>query len=240
MNRMSSIIKYFLLFLIRNVISFFRFFWIDINRYNKKKYLRLQKFAIDTIIDVWANTGQSIAFFSTIFKNIYIHSFEPLSSAFQLLHKKYGYKKNIRLYQKALWSIQKTSTIYECWYTPSSSLLKMSNLHKEAFPFTSKSLTTPIEINTLDDYNITGTNVLVKIDTQGYELEVIKWWKKTISQAKIVIIETSFYELYHKQPLFDNIYNTMISLWFSYVWAFDQLPNPKDWSILQQDTIFIK
>lgn len=234
------IVQKFVNSFIKAIISFFHLWGIDIKKHNKNKYKRLKELHIDTVLDIWANTGQSIDFFGSIFNNIHIHSFEPLPSVFKQLDKSHGKKANVKLYNTALWSTDGVSTINECGFNPSSSLLKMSKLHKDAFPFTAKSTSVHITIKTLDSYNIAWSNMLIKIDTQGFELEVIKWWKKTISNAKIVIIETSFFELYDKQPLFDEIYQRMLSLWFSYIGAFDQLANPQDWKILQQDAIFIK
>lgn len=235
-----SILQKFINFFIKKIISFFHLLGIDIKKHNKHKYKRLKELHIDTVLDIWANTGQSIDFFGSIFNNIHIHSFEPLPSVFKQLDKSHSKKANVKLYNTALWSTNGISTINECEFNPSSSLLKMSKLHTNAFPFTAKSTSVQITIKTLDSYNITGSNILIKIDTQGFELEVIKWWKKTISNAKIVIIETSFFELYDKQPLFSEIYDVMVSLWFVYIGAFDQIASPKDWKILQQDAIFIK
>lgn len=225
---------------IKTIISFFHVLGIDIKKHNKNVYKRLKELHIDTVLDIWANAGQSIDFFGSILGNVHIHSFEPLPSAFKQLDKSYGKKTNIELYNTALWSTNGVTTINECEFNPSSSLLKMSKLHKDAFPFTAKSTSVQITIKTLDSYNITGSNMLIKIDTQGFELEVIKWWIKTISNSKIVIIETSFFELYDKQALFNEIYQEMLSLWFLYIGAFEQLANPQDWKFLQQDAIFIK
>lgn len=235
-----NIFKIILHYLIRFIVSWLHFFGIELSKFNRHQYGWLHIHNIDLVIDVWANTGQSISFYRSIFTNAVIHAFEPLPSAFLQLQRVYKDKDGISLYNNALWSADGISNINECDFNPSSSLLEMSPIHKEAFPYTAKSVTTEINIKTLDSYNFSGWNILIKIDTQWYEVEVIKWWGRTISNAKVVIIETSFCELYTKQPLFNDVYLAMLELWFSYAWAFDQLSNPIDWKILQQDAIFIK
>ena len=134
-------------------------------------------------------------------------------------------------------------TIYLNEYSPSSSILEMNELHKKAFPFTEKTIPEKIEIKKLDEIS-TDLNLvkplLIKIDVQGFEMEVIKGGLKTIKQADIIIIETTFEELYNGQPLFHEIYTFLQELGFIFKGNFDQLTNPNDGNILQADSVFEK
>ena len=128
-------------------------------------------------------------------------------------------------------------------FTPSSSILRMRELHKQAFPFTSKETLEKIAVKRLDD--VTGgldlaKNILIKIDVQGFEDRVIAGGLKTIQMAKLLILETSFESLYDDQPLFDTIYETVKRIGFAYHGNFSQLLSPIDGNILQADGIFIK
>lgn len=214
--------------------------WIDVVRFNKNQFKWLSKYRIDTVIDIWANIWQFLWEYHKILPNAHFHSFEPLPSAFAKLKKRYGNIKNIRIYNIWLGSTKGSITMNECDYDPSSSMLEMTDIHKKAFPHTKESNEVKVELEKLDNINILWDNILVKIDTQWYEIEVVQWWIETIKNAKICIIETSFYELYKGQPLFADVYNKMIELWFVYKWAYDQLYDPLNGSILQQDMIFIK
>jgi hypothetical protein len=95
-------------------------------------------------------------------------------------------------------------------------------------------------VETLDGFGIKSDHMLIKIDTQWYEAEIIAWWVNTIVQAKICILETSFYPLYIWQPLFQDIYKIMMGLWFTYYWGLEQWFDPKDGKLLFQDSVFIK
>jgi hypothetical protein len=83
--------------------------------------------------------------------------------------------------------------------------------------------------------------ILVKVDVQGFEDKVIAGGMKVLKQTKIVIIETSFREIYKSQPLFSDIYQTLVDeLGFSYAGSWSQQKSPIDGSPFQEDSIFIK
>lgn len=230
-------LSYNALLYIKKIVNFF---WIDFARYNKNHNKRLNNYPIDTVIDIWANIGQFLSEYETIFPSANFHCFEPLPSAFKILENKYWDNKNISLYNVGLGSVETITKINESIYNPSSSILEMTETHKNAFPHTKSSTSVDITIKTLDSFVFNWNHLLVKIDTQWYELEIIKWWKNTIALADICIIESSFYALYKWQPLFDSIYNSMTSLWFIYHWSLEQWFDPNDWKLLFQDSVFIK
>jgi len=133
--------------------------------------------------------------------------------------------------------------IYRNDYTPSSSLLPMEELHKQAFPFTEHTTAQTIPIKRLDDIldelDIIE-NILVKIDVQGTEDKVILGGEKLISRASVLILETSFQSLYQDQPLFDTIYEMLKQRGFIYAGSEHTIRNPNDGSILQSDSVFLK
>jgi hypothetical protein len=85
-----------------------------------------------------------------------------------------------------------------------------------------------------------ASTVLLKIDTQGFEKNVLLGGERTLPQIKIIIVELSFAELYRGQPLFPEINRWLEERGFQYrgSWG-SQLNNPKDGMPLQQDGIFI-
>lgn len=86
---------------------------------------------------------------------------------------------------------------------------------------------------------ITG-NLLVKLDVQGYEDKVLLGGKNVISQAKMLLIETSFTRLYENQPLFDDIYLIVRELGFTYQGSRERHYNKKTGELVYEDAIFIK
>jgi FkbM family methyltransferase len=203
----------------------------------------LQNFGISTILDIGANEGQFIQKISKVLPDAKIYSFEPLKDSFIKLEKMVSDKKNITAFNFALGDEDKEAIINLNEYSPSSSLLELTDLHKDAFPVTKKVKEEKIYIKVLDKiFKQLELNkkVLMKIDVQGYELNVLRGADNTIKDVDIILIETSFYELYTNQPLFDDIYSFLSNKGFNYFGSFEQLYDERDGKILQADSIFIR
>jgi FkbM family methyltransferase len=196
---------------------------------------------IRTVMDIGANTGQFVWYMSKLLPNARFYSFEPLKDCYEQLLKKMRGVSNFRAFQFALGDKSGKSQVYHNDFSPSSSLLPMEELHKEAFPCTKNARIEEIEIRCLDEIAQEldiEDNLLIKIDVQGFEDKVILGGEKLISRASILIIETSFQSLYKGQPLFGTIYNMLRQRGFAYVGSENPIRNPKDGSILQCDSLF--
>lgn len=202
----------------------------------------LKEYNFKTIIDVGANEGQFSAKISSVFPEAHIHCFEPLPDAFKQLQSNFKDKKNFTLNNFGLGAQNEEKSIFKNEYTPSSSLLEMLDLHKKNFDFAVNVEPEKILIKRLDDVFTTSLEqpLLLKIDVQGYETFVIKGGETVISQAEMIIVETSFYPLYKDQPLFEDIYDYFIGAGFRYAGNVEQLLSAKDQKILQADAVFIK
>lgn len=89
--------------------------------------------------------------------------------------------------------------------------------------------TTAIEVKRLDDVLNTGYQhnpyaaEILKLDTQGYELEVLKGGEQTLRESSIALfIEVEFMQIYERQPLFSDVENYLRDLGFSF-YGFDSL-----------------
>jgi FkbM family methyltransferase len=81
---------------------------------------------------------------------------------------------------------------------------------------------------------------LIKIDVQGYELEVLKGGKKTLAQAQAMIIELSLIEINAGAPLLDEALSFMRGAGFV---AYDILEihrRPLDGAMNQIDILFLR
>ena len=69
----------------------------------------------------------------------------------------------------------------------------------------------PIQTTLLDNLNLFPEKVidLIKIDTQGSELDILNGGSKTIKRTKFVILEVSIQQYNHKAPLVDKLVNKM-------------------------------
>lgn len=206
------------------------------------KFKWLQNMDIKTVIDVGAHTGQFALQIRKILPDARIYSFEPLSYCFKKLAEKSSQFGNFECFNVALGEEIRDSEIHLNKFSPSSSLLEMKE-HTHHFPFTQESTIETIKVDTLDNFAsrlCLEKNILLKIDVQGFEDKVICGGLGTLHQVKIIIVETSFKELYKNQPLFSDIYQLLTKLDFVYLGSWDQLKSPIDGSPCQEDSIFIK
>jgi FkbM family methyltransferase len=80
----------------------------------------------------------------------------------------------------------------------------------------------------------------IKIDVQGYEIEVIKGATKVLKNAELILLEVSFLQYNKDAPLFGEVVNFMNSLGFIVYDIGTLLRWGTDSILLQGDLIFIK
>jgi FkbM family methyltransferase len=208
------------------------------NRFNWLKNL-----SIGAVLDIGANTGQFAMEIHKLLPDAAIYSFEPLHECYAQLTETMKNVSRFKAFNFALGEETSELTMHRSEYSPSSSILPMRELHKEAFPFTKGAVLEKIAVKRLDDIADSLTlpgNFMVKIDVQGFEDKVLRGGHDTISKARALILETSFKSLYEGQPLFHEIYQIVKAMGFAHHGNWSQLLNPVDGSVLQADAIFLK
>lgn len=196
-----------------------------------------------TVIDIGANEGQFLHKLYKIYPDLNYISFEPLKEPFLKLYNFAQNKKNIHTFNVALGASKGSATIYHNSYSPSSSLLKMKNIHKEAFTYTKNEVEETIQVAPLDEIFNNHRDIfippyLVKIDVQGFEKQVLEGGAQFLKEVDSVIIELSIEQLYEGAPLFDEIYSILKSYGFRYCGNIDQLKDPNTGRFLQVDGLF--
>lgn len=220
---------------------------IDIHKYRQEpnRLLWLRELNVNTVVDIGANIGQFVNEIREILPTASIYSFEPLTDCYEQMVRNNKEDKNFKAFNVAFGEINGISTIERSSYSGSSSLRKMSNLHKKYYPHTKDTWEEKISVTRLDDFSLTHPEmnkkeILIKIDVQGYEDAVIRGGHSFINKAKVVLIEASFITLYEKQPLFSDIYKILTDMDFKYQGAIHQKPDPVTGSIRFEDAIFVK
>ena len=185
---------------LENLINF-----LDNNFHHKRiiKYLKNHK--IDLVIDVGAHKGEFLINIipHVPFKKAY--TFEPQLDVFSILKKKLNNDERIKhnnlalseIIEKKKITINKlTSTSSLSEFDNSSIFLKIKNflLRQKNEELNSYEVTT----TTIDNYfeELDLSNSLLKIDVEGYELNVLKGSKNTIKKIKFVLIENQFFNIY--------------------------------------------
>ncbi|MEK7063013.1 MAG: FkbM family methyltransferase [Patescibacteria group bacterium] len=212
------------------------------HRLEPDKLSYFKTFNIKTVLDIGANVGQFAKEIREILPDAQIYSFEPLKECFGKLPQGASLGK-FGAFNFALGDKEETKEINKSSYTPSSSLLPMTNTHKTLFPHTKKHSQEKIEIKRLDDVAKDlklEKEILIKVDVQGFEDKVIAGGVETFKKAKVVLIENSFVELYESQPLFDDIYMKLKELGFEYRGALQQKIAKNTGQIISEDSMFIR
>ena len=164
--------------------------------------------SVATVIDIGANTGEYVEFLNTFFRPQTVYAFEPLASCQPRLQQVAERIGNMQIFQVALDDHEGEETFWENDYGPSSSLLHVSDIHKQAFPHTENESRATVKVTRLDDVldaSTLGRDVLIKIDVQGVEDRVIRGGRAVFGAAEMVLIEMSFLQMYEQQPIFDEI-----------------------------------
>ena len=206
------------------------------------RYRWLEQRGINTILDVGANKGQFARKIRQILPGAAIYSFEPLASCFEELSAAAKSLAPMQCFPFALGKDHASVTMQKNAYTPSSSILPITKRTMDAFPHTRRVTDERVDVRTLDEVAAALTlkpKVLLKIDVQGYELNVLAGAERTLAAVDTILIEASFVELYETQPLFHDVYQFLHERRFTYSGNFDQLSDPATGAVLQADAIFL-
>jgi FkbM family methyltransferase len=203
----------------KNVIrSVFRSVGLEVTRYSPASVpdgqltMFLARQRINVVLDVGANAGQfAVELRERMKYSGRIVSFEPMASAHAILCRKSA--------SDALWDVAPraaigaeagTVTLHLSGNSVSSSVLPMLEAHSSAAPQSSYIADEVVPMTTLDlaaaRYIKADSRVFLKIDTQGYEAEVLKGASAVLQRALVVQLELSLVELYQGQALmFDQV-----------------------------------
>jgi len=200
---------------------------------------------IDLVFDIGANTGQFAMSLREIGYQGKIVSFEPLPNAHKSLSDIARRDMNWVVHGRcALGDSKGTTLINVAGNSASSSILEMLPLHVEAAPESIIVSTQETPIHTLDSvapqYLYPGKSTLVKIDTQGFEWQVLDGAAETLKRANGVLIELSLVPLYKGQRLWRDLVTRMESEGFE-LWCLQQgFTDPRSGRMLQLDGLFFR
>jgi FkbM family methyltransferase len=185
----------------------------------------MRKFEIDLVLDVGANIGQ---FASEIRQCGYagkIVSFEPLSQAHaELLQTSAGDPMWDAYPRCALGDHNGEVEINIAGNSQSSSILPMLESHRSAAPESEYQGKEIVPIKTLDaiagQYLKDARAPFLKIDTQGFEWQVLDGARDTLPHIKGVLVELSLVPLYGGQHLWREVIDRLEAEGFI-LWAFN-------------------
>jgi FkbM family methyltransferase len=192
----------------------------------------------ETIYDIGANRGKWSLLARAIFPDANIEAFEPIPEMADLHEKQFLNDPKCHIHRIALGNISQPSTFTITSFPDASSFLKPTDQLKRDFDIVKKSEITVDQFQ-LDEYvskNSLPYPDAIKLDVQGYEIEVLKGASQCLEKAKHMILEVSFVRHYENQAMFPDVISFMAQHGFG-VYAFQKgMPTGK--RILQADVLF--
>lgn len=168
----------------------------------------LQSLNCRHVVDIGANCGQFAVISRRCFPNARIDSFEPLAEPAARFERVFADDANTHLHRCAIGSEKATMSIHVSERDDSSSLLPIGQNQIDLFPHTGEREVreTPVlPLHEMINAEEICSPALLKIDVQGFELEVLKGCHSMLNHFSYIYIECSFIELYKGQALVHEV-----------------------------------
>jgi FkbM family methyltransferase len=215
-----------------------------LNRPLRRRQKLLTHFGITKILDVGANTGQYAKETRKINFTGEIISFEPISSVFEVL--KTNRKNDTNAIQKnyALGDKNETKTINIAKNLASSSFFSRAKHLDECVKNTEYISEEKVEIKALDSIFDSFCNendiVFLKLDTQGYEKNILKGAVSSLKKIKGIQIELALKPSYNEAPSFKEIYKILEDAGFTLYSIEEGFEDDKTGQLFELDAIFFR
>ena len=207
--------------LIKNILNFFDYF--HKRKITKKLKTLNKKKALYTVFDVGGHRGETVELFLKNFEIENLYSFEPSQENFKILSKKVDQLKkkfvkvNIFIENFALGKFDKDLELNYLNETSSSTIRELnvdSSYFKKKEKFFGTLINKKILIKQLKfkDYLIKKeiSHIdLLKIDTEGYELEVLKGLDELISRVSVILFEHHYDNMIKKSYTFKDVHHLL-------------------------------
>ena len=160
--------------------------------------------ALETVVDVGAHTGQFSLLVRALHPSVRIVAFEPQAGAAARYRRVFAQDSRTTLHQAAIAPQRGPAAMHVSASSDSSSLLPITRRQAELFPGTGEVGTIAVDAGPLDAFiapEDLAAPALLKIDVQGFEMEVLRGSRPLLGFFEHVYVEASFEELYEGQAL---------------------------------------
>lgn len=187
--------------------------------HHKRIFMYLKKLDIDKIIDIGAHRGQFLEKMLKIEKVKSFYAFEPQKDIFDYLKKKFSKNSKVTLMNYAA---DKEIGNKKLQINKLSMTSSLAEVNEKSLYFKFKNFLTRSKSNFVDEYEVQTNTIdnvfkdtnlkktLLKIDVEGFEMNVIKGSKIKLKEIPYLIIENQFGNHY-KNNNFNDIKNILLN-----------------------------
>lgn len=215
---------------------------LDVDLLRRQKIMNY--FGINTVFDIGANNGHYSTTLREYGYSKKIISFEPLKQPFEELKNVSENDDNWLVNNYAIGNADCIGIINVAKNSLSSSLLKMLPAHLNSAPESEYISKQEIKIKKLDtifnSFCCDNDKVLLKIDTQGFEKNVIDGAVNCLKNIAIIQLEMSIIPLYENEMLFNDMMKYIESKGFELYSLENGFADQTTGRLLQIDGIFVK
>ena len=181
--------------------------------HHKRIFKYLKKLDIDKVIDIGAHKGEFLEKMLKIEKVKSFYAFEPQKDIFDNLNKKFSRNSKITLLNYAA---DKEITNKKLQINKLSTTSSLAEVNENSLYLKLKNFLTRSKSNFINEYDVKTNTIdnvfkdinlektLLKIDVEGYEMNVINGSKMKLKEISYVVIENQFGNHY-KNNNFDDI-----------------------------------
>jgi len=211
--------------------------------FNFRLVNHIKRLGISQILDVGANVGQFYFELKSAGYSGNVTSFEPLPDAHEILVSISKNRSDWNIYDRvAIGSSVSSIMINVANNSASSSIRSQTELMKQNATFAKEIQEIEVNMTTLDNAtkHMTYLNYALKIDTQGYELEVLKGATETLKQVRLISIELPLAELYKGQAKYHHIDEYLRLSGFRLIDLYPGFKNFDTGEVFEYDAIYEK
>jgi FkbM family methyltransferase len=173
------------------------------------------------VYDIGANVGTWTLLVKALFPDIRIHAFEPLAIHTEKFRRMTNGLAGVYLHEVGLGSYPRKVSMKVTDFSDASSFLPLTETGMHQWHL-KQVAELPVDVQRLDDW-VSSRDLpspdLIKMDVQGFELEVLRGGERCLAQTKCVLLEASFDNFYEGQCRFDELVSFLAGAGF-YVRAF--------------------
>jgi len=197
------------------------------------KNIRKLGFSPKSCLDIGAYEGYWTREFKQIFPGCSVMMFEgQVLKEPALIKIKKDYKDVD--YKIALLGANEANVTFNIYETASSVLAEHNDTHAKVETRTLITLDKLLKTSAFEKPDF------IKIDTQGYELEILKGGEKTLANAEFVLLEVSLLDIYIDSPLISDTIAFMKERGFVVYDICTLMKRPLDKALFQSDFLFVK